>query len=213
VKDILDELGATDRGVTRRLDDGTEVVAVSLRRTYAASVDDVWDAVVDPERLRRWMLPVSGDLRLGGTFQLEGNVGGEIRRCERPNHLTVSWGAPNSVVDLRLTAEGEGTVLELEHSVPLELAQSAAGALFVGPGWDVTVVALADYLRGVVVEDPAAWENAVEVQRYSERTIAAWIEVATAAGAGPEEVGAAEQMARAQFTPDLVAADGAPDGA
>ena len=57
MKDILDELAATERGVTRRLDDGTEVVAVSLRRRYPAEPADVWDAVVDPERLRRWFLP------------------------------------------------------------------------------------------------------------------------------------------------------------
>jgi hypothetical protein len=114
---------------------------------------------------------------------------------------------PASLVHLRLSADGDGTVLELEHTVPLELAGSAAGALFVGPGWDVTVLALANHLRGVVVDDPAAWESTLEVQRYSERTIAAWIDVATAAGAAPDEVAAGEQMARAQFTPDLVADD------
>ena len=208
MKDILDELAATDRGVTRRLDDGTEVVAVSLRRRYPAEPADVWDAVVDPERLRRWFLPVSGDLRLGGTFQLEGNVGGEIRRCEPPSHLTVTWGMPASLVHLRLSADGDRTLLELEHTVPLEFAGSTAGALYVGPGWDVTVLALANHLRGEDVDDPAAWENTLEVQRYSERTIAAWADVAAAGGASADDVAAAEGMARTQFTPDLVPADG-----
>ena len=207
--DILDELGATERGVLRRMDDGTEVVAVSLRRSYAATVDDVWDAVVDPDRLRRWMLPVSGDLRLGGTFQLEGNAGGEIRRCEPPHALTVTWGAPESLVHLRLSAEGDRTVLELEHTVPLAFAGSGAGGLYVGPGWDVTVLALANHLRGIEVEDPSAWENTLEVQRFSEATIADWIEVIGASGtASPEEIAAAAEMSRAQFTPGLVAAEG-----
>ncbi len=94
------------------------------------------------------------------------------------------------------------------HRARSEFAGSAAGALYVGPGWDVTVLALADHLPGADVDDPAAWENTVEVQRYSERTIAAWGEVATASGASADDVAAAVQMARAQFTPDLVPADG-----
>jgi hypothetical protein len=75
-------------------------------------------------------MPISGDLRIGGTFQLEGNAGGEILACEPPRLLRVTFGGPTSVVEVRLTAEdGSGTVLELEHTVPIEMAQSGAGAL------------------------------------------------------------------------------------
>jgi len=207
MKDLLDELAAATRGVTRRTDDGTEVVAVALRRSYPASVDDVWNAVTDPERMRRWFLPVSGELRQGGSFQLEGNVGGEILRCEPPRHLTVTWGAPISLVHVRLAADGEdATTLELEHTVPVEFAGSGAGALYVGPGWDISVLGLANFLRGVEVEDPAAWENTADGQHFSAQTIAEWIEVIASAGtATAEEIAAAADMARAQFTPDLVA--------
>ena len=31
--------------------------------------------------------PISGDLRLGGRYQLQGNAGGEILVCEPPQHL------------------------------------------------------------------------------------------------------------------------------
>ena len=58
-----------------------------LRRRYDAAIEDVWDAVTDPDRLKRWFLPISGDLRVGGTFQLEGNAGGEILSCEPPRLL------------------------------------------------------------------------------------------------------------------------------
>jgi uncharacterized protein YndB with AHSA1/START domain len=206
VKDILDELTATERRVSRRTSDGTEEIAVLLRRTYAASVRDVWDAVTDPERMRRWFLPVSGDLRVGGAFQLEGNAGGDILRCEPPSSLTVTWGAPESLVHLRLSAEGEdATVLELEHTVPLAFAGSGAGALYVGPGWDISVLGLANFLRGKVVDDPAAWENTLEGQRFAAQTITAWVEaVAGGNTATAEEISAAEQVSRAQFTPGLL---------
>ncbi|HET6393984.1 MAG TPA: SRPBCC family protein, partial [Blastococcus sp.] len=207
MKDILDELGATSRGVRRQRSDGTEEVVVVIRRTYDAAVEDVWAAVTDPDRLRRWLLPVTGDLRVGGTFQLEGNAGGDIRRCEAPHRLSVTWGMESSVVDVRLAADGdERTVLDLEHSVPLEIAGSGAGALYVGPGWDVSIHGLADFLAGVVVDDPAAWEGTLEGQEFSARSIAAWTE-AIAAGdtATADEIAVAAEVARAQFTPDLQA--------
>jgi uncharacterized protein YndB with AHSA1/START domain len=205
VKDILDELTATERTVRRRDADGTEVLAVLLRRSYDATVDDVWDAVTDPERLRRWMLPVSGDLRPGGSYQLEGNAGGEILRCDRPSGLTLTWNGPTSIVDVRLTPDGaDRTVLELEHTVPTEFVGSGAGALYVGPGWDHTVGGLGRHLRGVVADDPSAWENSLEGQTFSAGSIDAWVEAVTASGtATPDEVAAATEVALAQYAPDL----------
>jgi uncharacterized protein YndB with AHSA1/START domain len=207
MKDLVDEIGAVHRGVRRQLSDGTEEVVVVLRRSYDAEPADVWAALTDPERLRRWFLPVGGDLRPGGNYQLEGNVGGEIRRCEPPRSLVVTWGMAASVVDVRISADGEsGSVLELEHSVPLEIAGSGAGALYVGPGWDISVLALGRFLRGEVDEDPTAWEGTLEGQGFSARAIAAWTE-AIGPTAAPEEVDAAAEMARAQFTPDLPAGE------
>jgi uncharacterized protein YndB with AHSA1/START domain len=51
-----------------------------------------WAAVTEPDRLKRWLFPVIGDLRPGASYQLEGSVGGDIRRCEPPGELTVTWG-------------------------------------------------------------------------------------------------------------------------
>jgi uncharacterized protein YndB with AHSA1/START domain len=142
VRDMLEELAAAHRAVGRRAGRDGEVVAVRLRRAYDAELTDVWDAVTDPARLARWFSPVSGELRVGGTFQVEGNAAGEVLQCAPPEHFRVTWGGPTSLVDVRLTADGESTVVELEHSVPIEIAQSGAGALFVGPGWDAGVLAL-----------------------------------------------------------------------
>jgi uncharacterized protein YndB with AHSA1/START domain len=207
VKDLVDEIGATHRGVRRQLSDGTEEVVVVLRRSYDAEVADVWAAVSDPARLQRWFLPVTGELRPGGTYQLEGNVGGEIRTCEPPHHLVITWGMASSVVDVRLSADGAGrTVVAIEHSVPLEIAGSGAGALYVGPGWDISVRALGRYLQGDVDEDPTAWEGTAEGQRFSAGAIEAWV---AAIGAGDtataDEIAVAAEVARAQFTPDLPA--------
>ncbi|BBY27226.1 hypothetical protein [Mycolicibacterium sediminis] len=60
MKDVLDELAAARRAMgTGRLPAG-DAYTVELRRRYDAHVDDVWDAITSPERLSRWLKPVSG---------------------------------------------------------------------------------------------------------------------------------------------------------
>ncbi|MGI9003232.1 MAG: SRPBCC domain-containing protein [Pseudonocardia sp.] len=104
--DIVDELTAIHREVSRRPTASGDTVAVAVRRTYPAAVEDVWDTMTEPDRLRRWFLPVNGDLRVGGTFQLEGNAGGDILHCEPPRLLRVTFGGATSVVEVRLAPDG-----------------------------------------------------------------------------------------------------------
>jgi uncharacterized protein YndB with AHSA1/START domain len=201
--DIPSQLAAIYREVgTRPAEDGEEV-AVLLRRSYEADVADVWDAVTDPERIRRWFMPVSGDLRPGGSFQLEGNASGDILVCEPPRLLRVTFGGPTSIVELRLSEAGGETVLELEHTVPMAIAQSGAGALWVGPGWDGALVALDLWVRGEAPEDPVAAASSPEAQAFSKESVHAWAAAVTASGtASPEETAAATEMSLAQFAPE-----------
>ena len=203
MRDLIDEIVEAHRDVQRRGAGDAELFAVTARRRYDAGVADVWDALTDPERLRRWFAPVKGDLRVGGAFQVEGNAGGEVQECDPPRTFAVTWGGPESVVRLRLTADGDGvTELELEHTVPVAFVGTGAGALYVGPGWDFAVLGLGRFLRGEEVEDPAAFEESPDGLRIAGASIAAWTEAITASGtATPEEVAAAVEGARAQFTP------------
>jgi hypothetical protein len=66
VKDVLDELAAVRRVMGKGSVPAGEAYTVELRRRYDAEIDDVWDAITSPERLHRWLKPVTGDLRLGG---------------------------------------------------------------------------------------------------------------------------------------------------
>lgn len=93
--DIASQLKAIHRQVEQQLpaDGSGERVSVLLRRGYDAPIDDVWDAVTQPDRIKRWLMPISGELRVGGSFQLEGNAGGEILTCEPPRLLKVTFGA------------------------------------------------------------------------------------------------------------------------
>ena len=205
--DIASQLSAIHREVEAQspADGSGERVSVLMRRNYGAPIGDVWDAVTQPDRIKRWFMPISGDLRPGGAFQLEGNAGGEILTCEPPRLLKVTFGGPASLVEVRLTAHGDdATVLELEHTVPIEMAQSGAGALYVGPGWDGALLGLGLFLRGEVAGDPVAAASSLEVQRFSERSVEAWAEVVKGSGtATAEQLAAATQVSLAQFAPDL----------
>ena len=198
--DIARQIGAIQRDVA---EDG-DLVRVQMDRRYPSPTEDVWEALTDPDRIRRWMMPISGDLRVGGSFQLEGNAGGEILHCERPHVLRVTFGDPSSLVQVRLAEDGPDTVLTLEHTVPKAMAGGVAGALYVGPGWDGALLGLGLYLDGHVAADPMAAANSPEAQEFSVASVAAWAGVLEAAGADEETVASAKEAAMSQFAPDLV---------
>jgi uncharacterized protein YndB with AHSA1/START domain len=102
--DIAKQIGAISREVSRQHTASGETVAVTLQRRYNADQADVWQAITDPDRVRRWFLPLTGDLREGGNFQLEGNASGDIMTCEPPRHLMVTFGGESSIVDVQLPA-------------------------------------------------------------------------------------------------------------
>ena len=82
--DIAGELDPIQREVAE-FDSNADVArVVRLRRSLDAPIEDVWDALTKPDRISRWFLPISGDYRVGGHYQFEGNAGGKILACEPP---------------------------------------------------------------------------------------------------------------------------------
>lgn len=197
--DLLQELAALHRGVAR--DDSAQTVSVTVARAYDADVEDVWDALTDADRLARWFSPVTGDLRVGGSFQIEGNAGGDILRCERPLRLEITFGMPDSVVSVSLVESAGRTTVELVHTVPLAIASSGAGALFVGPGWDGALLQLGRGLRGEASGDPLAFAASPEMIEFNRGSIDAWAEAVDRSGtATPDDVAGGRAAAEAQYT-------------
>ena len=189
--DVIREIEAVRRSVgPGRLPAG-DGHTVTLSRTYPAPIDEVWDALTDPERIGRWFLPISGDYRLGGRYQFEGNAGGEILECDKPNRLKVSWvymdtGDPADVseVVLHLTPETDAsTTLELVHTAIVPDAmwdQYGPGA--VGVGWEGGLLGLELHLRGGSVDDPVAWQMGPEGRDFNTRSSVAWGDASRSAG-------------------------------
>lgn len=196
--DIIAELDAIRRRTHAPGDD----LAVRLERRYPADAEDVWDALTDPERIARWFLPVTGDLRVGGHFATEGNADGEIRVCERPSTLVLTWGGPESIVTVQLAPAGsDATVLVLEHTVPSSFVPDATGGLYVGPGWDGALLGLGIYLSGNAVGDPAEAANSPEVIEFNAGSVQRWeIAVRESGLATEEQIAASVAVATAQYT-------------
>lgn len=210
MKDLLDELAATRREVGKGSLPAGEGYTVVLRRRYDAEVEDVWDAITTAERLSRWFLPVSGDLKLGGTYQLEGNAGGEILRCEPPRLLRVSWlfgeeAKPGtSEVEVRLTpGPDKDTELELVHTAIVdEHFFPTYGPGATGVGWDLGLLGLSMHLAGQTIDDPSQFESSPEAREFSRRSAAAWGEAHLASGGDPEQVATAVENTTKFYVPD-----------
>ena len=202
--------------VQREVGEGTVPAGVGhsvlLRRDYDAPIDDVWDALTNPDRIGRWFLPISGDYRLGGTYQFEGNAGGRIVECDRPHRLKVTWvygepasDADASEVEVRLsTVDGGATRFELEHTavVPDEFwGEYGPGA--VGVGWEGGLLGLELHLGGGPgVGDPIAWQLSEEGREFARRGSEAWGVAYQAAGADPEAAARAVANTTAFYAPD-----------
>ena len=151
--DIAGIITNHQRALGRRGTEEGEAYVLSLHRRYDAPIEDVWDACTDPERIARWFLPVSGDFRVGGRYQLEGNAGGTIGVCEPPRRLEVTWELYGGTSDLTLTlspgADG-GTDFELEHVavLPFTEEQYIDGIGGMAPGWEDALAGLEAHLRG-----------------------------------------------------------------
>ena len=89
--DIAGRINAVTRKVGDSEHRGRAAKVVVARCAFDTSPDDLWEAITNVERIPCWFLPISGDLRLGGRYQLKGNAGGEILSCDPPRHLSVTW--------------------------------------------------------------------------------------------------------------------------
>jgi uncharacterized protein YndB with AHSA1/START domain len=198
--DVDHQVNATSRTLGTRTHEAGELREVVLSVAYDSSVEDLWDAVTTAERIARWFLPVTGDLRLGGRYQLEGNAGGEVTACDPPHGFDATWviqmpDAPEpavSWIEVRITAEGDDRArLTLTHVAEVDDAMWARfGPGAVGIGWDQGLLGLQLHVTsGGARVDPEvvmAWVTSDEGRRFSTLAGEGWYAAEVAAGDDPE---------------------------
>lgn len=131
---------------------------VRMEDRFDTSIEDLWSAITDPERLARWIARVEGDLKLGGEFYArftstwEGP--GRVDICEPPRRLLVTMEPgqdEETVIEAILTPDGDHTRLVVEdRGLPVDVAPDH------GAGWQAHIEDLAAYLAG---EPPRDWKT------------------------------------------------------
>lgn len=207
--DISRYIGAVSRVVDRRERDGREVRVVVATRTYDTDCDDLWDALTSAERLPRWFLPVTGELRPGGRFQFVDNAGGEVTLCEPPRRLAVTWefGGEVSWVEVSLAEdEGGGTRLTLEHVAHVDGDRwDKFGPGAVGVGWDLALTGLAVHLATRAPVDAAAfmaWSASDAGKQFIRGSSDGWGRASAASGTDAQAAAAAAARTTAFYTGD-----------
>jgi uncharacterized protein YndB with AHSA1/START domain len=205
--DVQHQISAVERQVGSRTLAAGEARVVTVVQRYPSPIDDVWDACTNPERIPRWFLPVSGELRVGGRYQLEGNAGGTVESCDQPHSFTATWeyGGEVSWIEVRFTAEGDRTRFELQHIAHVDDERwTEFGPGAVGIGWDLGLMGLAEHLRtGAAVTDPEkvqAWYGSADGIRFMTESSEAWYTAAVAGGADEAAARAAADRATAAYT-------------
>ena len=196
--EVEGQINDVQRRVGSRVLEAGEARTLTVSQTYDATVEDVWDACTNAERLPRWFLPVSGELRVGGRYQLEGNASGTVQACDPPHSFAATWeyGGEVSWIELRLAPTPEGqTRFELEHVAHVDDARwGEFGPGAVGVGWDLSLNALALHLSSGAAVDPqeaAAWMASDEGKAFMTTSSRAWCEASIAAGADEADARAA----------------------
>jgi len=135
---------------------------IVIRRTIAATVDELFDAWLDPDSLAQWMHPGSTshstarvDARVGGTFEVlmpreSGALRhhGEYRTIERNKKLVFTWFShatheTQTLVTVEFHAMDAGTQIVLTHE---QLPDHEAGLRHT-QGWNGALNLLEEFLK------------------------------------------------------------------
>lgn len=190
--DVGRHIGAVTRDVASGERDGRETRVVVAARSFRADVADTWDALTDAARIPRWFSPVSGALKPGGRYQIEGNAGGTILVCEPPERLELSWEFGGGVSWVRVTLsepEPGRTDLRLEHIAypDAEFVDfwDRFGPGAVGVGWDLSLLGLAEHLESGWDKPPETdteWVRSENYKAFVAGSSAGWRDAAIASG-------------------------------
>lgn len=136
--------------------DSGDAAAIRIERTYAAPIQEVFDAWTSAELLRRWYPPGADwdtpvaevDLRVGGRLRLvmrspdgeESGGGGEYREITPPTRLVFTWewdrpeiAAGIQLVEVDFTEEADGSTRVVMRNSGLRDAQSRSSH---ADGWE-----------------------------------------------------------------------------
>lgn len=143
---------------------------IHFERRFQHSPQQIWQWLVDPEKLQRWLPGCTIAAHEGGAvlfdFGDEGQASGTVTSLQAPQdstgHLEHTWeweGAPTSSVTWQIVATEDGALLTLVHR---ELIEEPAREFAIG--WHMILDALQLDISGSATDD--AWNMSEETTAY-----------------------------------------------
>ncbi|CAA9578422.1 MAG: hypothetical protein AVDCRST_MAG18-2821 [uncultured Thermomicrobiales bacterium] len=134
--------------------------SVRLERRLAATPEEIWPLLTDPEEVALWLAALEIEPRVGGVYNLsfentDSTSRGHLTRFEPPTVLEYSWregAAIESLVrfELRATPDAAGTDFLLTHTA---LDNAASGPEYAA-GWHAHL----DLLEARLAGQAADWD-------------------------------------------------------
>ena len=190
--DVDHQINAVARSVGARTIDTGEAHVVTVSQSYHTDTEDLWDAVTNIERIPRWLMPISGDLTVGGSYQLEGQANGTILTCDPPKNFTATWeyGGNVSWIDVSISSDGKDRArLVIDHIIGIDdQIWSEFGPGAVGIGWDSMLLGLAIHLGTGESIDPSfgqQWTGTDDGRRFMTLSGEGWYTANVTRGEDP----------------------------
>lgn len=207
IDDVARHLGSVSRAVEERIHEGKPAKVVVISRIFDTTVEDAWDAVTDQERLPRWFAPVSGELRLGGRFQVQGNAGGTIIACEPPKRFDATWefgGGMSWITVLVSPEDGDRARVSMEHIAQPDPHWEQFGPGATGAGWDMAFLGLTLHLSpgrpAIDLKEGMAWMGTASGKEFIAISAQDWGRADIAAGTDDAVALASAERTRAAYT-------------
>jgi hypothetical protein len=183
---IASQPGEVDRELTVERDGKRQHTVQRISQRFPTTVDDLWEACTQPDRLKRWF--------------------GEVLACEPPRSFRVTWefAGDSSQVAVHLASEGDEARLSLEHEHTGDAdsqfwTQFGPGAT--GVGWDLALLGLS--LHVVAGQDRPgdldAFARTTPAQQFVRAVSDRWGEASVLAGTPAEDAAAAANRTTAFF--------------
>ncbi len=183
--EVAQQIEAVRRRVGSSSGGAAEDRVLTLALELPTTPARLWAALTTPRRLARWFLPVTGDLRAGGRFALQGNAAGTIERCDPGAGFRATWEFEGDVgwIDVGVGPAADGARLTLVHRPgTADDAWARFGPAATGIGWDLSLLGLALHL---VPGGAGDWAGEEDGARFVELSGEAWRAADVAAGTDP----------------------------
>lgn len=202
--DVQHHLAAMGRRVSFLEREGRAASAVILSRVYETTIEDLWDALTNLDRIPCWFAPVSGTPEIGGHYAIEGNASGTITDCERLSHFALTWDFAGDVswVEVRVSEEDGEPLLTLTHAALLSPHWDEYGAGAVGVGWEMGFLGLALHIADPDFSKPDIMEFATssDGRAFIAGSSEGWVKSAIDAGEETEKARGAGRRTSAFYT-------------